>query len=132
MDAALVISVCNWIMAELIRVFHKTSIHEAQTIVDALSELRIPLIWQADDVKRVLDTTLNLRSQVLLLTATSPGRVHAEELLRWCDYKDRKYFFKLLRQLHSKRLIEYRADETLEILPPGSQIVSQLIAAKAK
>src|SRR6266851_1018203 len=36
MDATFVISSCNWVMAELVRVYHDLSTNEAQEIVDTL------------------------------------------------------------------------------------------------
>src|SRR5437764_12257932 len=54
MDALMSLSACNWIMAELVRVFHNLSIEDAQQLVDALAERRIPLVWQRGAMKRVL------------------------------------------------------------------------------
>ena len=45
MDATFVVSASNWILAELVRVFHNLSIEEAQQLVDAIAERRVPLIW---------------------------------------------------------------------------------------
>jgi hypothetical protein len=132
MDATLVISMCNWIMAELVRVFHNVSITEAQSLVDTLVELRIPLIWHGADIKRVLDPNLSLRDQMLLLIATSGGVISVEALWTWCEYENKKYFLKLLRKLHSARFIELSNNEgSVQILPPGSKYVSQRIAKQA-
>ena|SRR5215831_1318490 len=46
MDATFVLSSCNWIMAELVRVYHNLSTEEAQRLADTLVERRIPLIWR--------------------------------------------------------------------------------------
>ena len=52
-DATLVVATCNWIMAELVRVFEELPISEAQTLVDRLVEYTCPIIWQNDEVKRI-------------------------------------------------------------------------------
>jgi hypothetical protein len=131
MDAMLVISTCNWIMAELVRVFHGLTIEEAQSLVDSLSERRVPLVWRGENVKRVLDTALNLKDQILVLVASSASKTSAQALQNWTDYKNRTYFTKTLRDLHSKRLIEFsEANKTVEILPPGSKHVSELLAKR--
>jgi hypothetical protein len=75
MDATLVLTSCNWVMSELVRVYHNLQPKEAQSLVDSLVERRIPLIWEGDDVRRVLDPNMKLRSQVLLLLSTSIGKV---------------------------------------------------------
>jgi hypothetical protein len=131
MDATVVMSMCNWIMAELVRVFHQLSTEEAQAIVDSLAERRIPLIWQNGQMKRVLDPKIPLRGQILLLTASSPGPVRVDDLLTWCDYKNKPYFLKILKRLHAERKIElFKERGTVEILPPGTEAASNYISSR--
>ena len=99
MDATVVLSMCNWIMAELVRVLHTLTTSEAQSIVESLAERRIPLIWQSGDLKRVLDPSVSFSDQILVLIASSTGSVGTEELLEWIECKDRAYFKRLLRKL---------------------------------
>src|SRR5260370_40273645 len=51
MDAGAVVSLCNWVMGELVRVFHGLTVTDAQKVVDALVEVRIPVIWSDGAVK---------------------------------------------------------------------------------
>ncbi len=133
MDALAVLSMCNWVMAELIRVFHSVSVDDAQALVDDLVERRVPLVWKGEDVKRVLDPSMVLKDQVLLLLASTTGKVAVADLLKWTDTKNKRYFLKLLRQLHKKRQVEPCADEaTTHLLPPGSAIVEELVAERVK
>jgi hypothetical protein len=130
MDANAVLSLASWIMAELIRVFHGLKIEEAQRAVNAIAELRTPLVWTDGDVRRIIDTSLTLKQQILLLTGTSPTQVQVTDLLRWTEYKDTGYFMRLLRKMHKERLLELSQKETLvQILPPGSK---QLVTTLAK
>jgi hypothetical protein len=122
MDAVFVLSNCNWIMAELIRVYHGLSTVEAQRLVDALVERRVPLIWEGEDVRRVLNPKLSLQDQVLLLVSTAPAeQLSTADLIDWTGTKNKAYFRTLLRKLHQKRLIEFSSDGSrVQILPPGS------------
>jgi hypothetical protein len=134
MDAIAVLSMSNWIMAELIRVFHSTTTDEAQALVDNLVERRVPLVWQSGDVKRVLDPKMPLPHQALVLLASTSGHVKVADLVKWTDTKTTKegYFLRMLRQLHSKRQIEPSSNDTMaEILPPGSQAVDAVMAVVA-
>jgi hypothetical protein len=129
MDANAVLSLASWIMAELIRVFHGLKTDEAQRAVDAIAERRTPLIWSDGDVRRILDTALPLKQQILLLTATSASEVQVKDLLRWTEYKDPGYFMRLLRKMHKDRLLELSQKESLvQILPPGSSEVEATLA----
>ena len=51
MDATLVMAVCDWVMAELIRLYHECSADEAQNIVDRLVKRSIPIIYDRDGIK---------------------------------------------------------------------------------
>jgi hypothetical protein len=67
MDALFALSSCNWVMAELVRVYHSLSVAEAQRLVDSLVERRIPLVWESGDIRRVLDPSMTVRDQILVL-----------------------------------------------------------------
>ncbi len=70
MDSRIVVSMCGWILAEMIRVLHGLSILEAQKVVDFISERKIPLVWEKGGVKRVLDPKIGISDQVILLVAS--------------------------------------------------------------
>ena len=132
MDALLVVSMCNWIMAELVRVFHSMSVDNAQALADILVERRVPLVWQDTDIKRVLNPKMPIKQQVLLLLASATGKCSVADLQKWTDSKSvehKKYFTRSIRALHAGRLVELSADETVaQILPPGGNAVTDLIA----
>lgn len=131
MDATAVVSMSSWVMGELVRFFHNVSVQEAQETVDSLVERRIPLVWNIAGIKRVLDPTLSLKDQILLLISSSSSLVSTDNLFSWCDQKNRSYFIKTLRQLHKKRFLELSSDlKTVQILPPGSTYISQLISSR--
>jgi hypothetical protein len=128
MDATFVITSCNWVMGELVRVFHNLAPKEAQVLVDNLVERRIPLIWDGENIRRVLDPDIKLRPQILLLLATSKNVVSSADLLEWIGYGNTTYFKKLLRQMHGQRLVELSKDEgSVQILPPGSAEVAEIV-----
>ena len=113
--------------------YHNMQPKEAQSLVDSLVERRIPLIWEDDDVRRVLDPKLKLRSQVLLLLSTSTGKVATSDLLKWTGYRNRSYFEKLLRQMHGERLLELAIDKVqAQILPPGSAEAAEIMRMRSQ
>jgi hypothetical protein len=132
MDATFVVTSCNWIMAELVRVYHNVTTAEAQDVVDSLVERRIPLIWEGGDIRRVLVPSLTLKQQILVLLSTSIKEVATADLLRWTDYHDRKYFMRLLREMHRARLVELSVDGlAVQILPPGNAVAAEIVQSKA-
>lgn len=131
MDSVLVLGVANWIVAELIRVLHNLPIADAQKVVDLLVERRIPTVWQAGDIRRVLDTSLKLTDQMLLLIASSPLPVLTDDLFSWTGYDNRAYFNRALRDLHKSRFVELAVDKkSVQILPPGTKHVDRALMPK--
>lgn len=130
MDAVAVLSIANWVMAELVRVFHGLKLAEAQQLVDALAERRMPLVWEGSTgVRRVLDPKLALTDQVLLLLAGRPGPVPVADVIAWIE-TSKDYALKLLRRLHKQRKVELSSGEqAVEALPPGV-LVAEKIAGK--
>jgi hypothetical protein len=132
MDATFVVAICNWIMAELVRVFHDLNTAEAQALVDSLAERTIPVVWEGENVKRVLDTALSLRQQILVLAGISATPVAVRDLIHWTEYNNKAYFNKLLTTMHKERLIEFsRKESMVTLLPPGTKQLSLLTSSKS-
>lgn len=129
LDATAVQSMSSWILAELIRIFHNTSINEAQEIVDNLIERKTPLVWEVGEVRRVLNPSLKKGDQVLLLLHTRPGWVKEKDLFVWIEYSNLNMFKKsILSPFHSKRFIEYdKKTGLVKISPLGAKYVEDQI-----
>lgn len=128
MDSFAVVSMSGWILGELIRVFHNVSIAEAQKIVDFVTDRKIPLVWESGGMKRILNPSLSLKDQMILLIGSQSIKTKTKDLDTWIESKDKKYFLKTLRQLHKLRLINLSNQETeVEILPPGTQYMEKII-----
>lgn len=133
MDSVAVLSTANWIMAELVRVLHQLpAMEDAQAVVDTLAERRTPLVWQNGDLKRVLDPSMSIPDQILVLLASSAGTVTADDLLRWTECSTKTYLKKLLRQLHKARGIDFDGQsEQVTLLPPGVEQAERTLAKYA-
>lgn len=129
-DAATMVRLADWCLCELIRVVHTLSLEEAQAILDAIAERELPEVWSVLGKKRVLDPTLDFRSQTLLLLYSEVDTaVPAEDLFAWTEYSNTSVYRRdVLKKLHSQRLVEYdRETETVKISPTGIAKVEQEI-----
>lgn len=124
-DASLLVACADWVMAELFRIYYQCPLEEAQIIVDALVQRRLVLVHEIEDTKRVLLPTLSYKDQTLLLMASEfPNRVSEADLLAWIEPRDKSgYRRRVLRSLHSARMIEYEEPNWCGILPPGLRYV---------
>jgi hypothetical protein len=129
-DAMTIARMCDWLVCELVRVFHGMSLEEAQDIVDALAVRNTPEIWQVGGKKRVLKSGLDFKQKVLLLCHESAdSAILAEDLFDWVEYSNFSVFKrKVLIPLHRDRLIEYdRGSDAVTISPLGVREVEDNI-----
>jgi hypothetical protein len=122
--------VADWILCELIRVYHKMSLKEAQDLIDGLATRETPDIWEVGGKKRVLTPNLNAKDKTLVLLHTDPSSaILDDDLLSWIEYdKMSTYRRDVLRPLHAKRLIEFDEEAgTVRISPSGVREVEQRI-----
>jgi hypothetical protein len=129
MDATAVYGMASWTLAELVRIFHGISTKEAQETVDALVERKIGLVWEVEQIRRVLNPKMGKADQTLVLLYSKPSWVAEPDLVCWVEYSDANMFRKnILQDLHKKRLIEYDADHhRARISPLGSKHVEKQI-----
>lgn len=129
MDATAVYAMASWILAELVRIFHGISTKDAQETVDALVERKIGLVWEVEEIKRVLDPNMNKDDQTLVLLYSKPAWAREQDLVTWVEYSNATMFRRnILRVLHKARLIEYDARQhRARISPLGSKHVEQQI-----
>lgn len=109
MDATLVLHISQWVMAELVRLFHDLDVTDATAVVDGLVDRSVPVLWQVGDVTRVLQPGLSLEDQTLLLLyAEYQGQID-KQLAKDLEQDRPGNYRRVLDRLHKKRHIEYDA-----------------------
>ncbi len=129
MDAAFVVSSSQWLIAELIRVFHGVSTDVAARAVHVVVERTLPIVWDVNGVRRVLSPAMSMRDKALLLLYSASQPVQEYELVRWVEHSNATVFRKsVLVPAHRERLIEYdRAQRTVQLSPAGVRYVEERV-----
>lgn len=133
-DAATIVRVCDWVLCELIRVYHALSLEEAQALVDALSQREMPEVWEVGGKKRVLKPGLDYKQKTLLLLYTDPNNgVLAEDLFEWVEHSNFTVFKqRILRELHKSKFAEYDGENDIVYISPlGTKEVEEKLLDKA-
>lgn len=124
MDAELVLAMSKWIVAELVRLFHDTDVETATDVVDALVDRTLPVIWEVDGVKRILNTSLPLADQTLLLIYGEPSAVSDTDLAKYLEQDRLANYRRVLDRLHKARAIEWaKATGMVTLSPLGREDV---------
>jgi len=132
-DAATCMRAADWCVCELVRIYHKLPLEDAQALLDAISVRQVPSIWTIGGTRRVLNTSLSYPNQVLLLLhGIEESAVLEEDLLEWVEHpRVRDFRAKVLGPLHKKRLIEWDGTTgTVSISPLGVKHVEDIALKK--
>lgn len=128
MDATLVFSTAKWVLAEFVRLASGLRPEETQRMIHDIVERKLDLVWSDGETRRVLDTSLKTREQVLVLLLQNSPMTDLD-LQRAIEYSNRHKFRELLWRMHSERLIEYKgAGGQCQLLPPGEHRAEDLAA----
>ncbi|MFE5842252.1 hypothetical protein ACFQ7N_11450 [Streptomyces niveus] len=126
MDATFVLHTSQWIMAELVRIFHKTDIATAGEVVKNLTDRTVPAIWKVGDVTRILDPSIKLADGTLLLLYAELGSQADKKLAKNLEQENIGNYRRVLDRLHQARLIEYnRSTGDVHISPLGEKAVEE-------
>lgn len=118
-DSTYIVSTCDWILAEIIRLNSNLCPAKCQRLIDGLVEKKIPLIFDNGKVQRILDIQMSKKEQVLALLYHNSNVLSDTQLLEYIEYSNPSTFkSKILLDLHKQRLIEY-CDGKCELTPLG-------------
>jgi hypothetical protein len=126
MDATFVVSACDWILAEFIRLYHTGDPNEAQRIIDSIVEKKIPIIEEFGDNLKVLNPALPVPRKILLILYKKyPNYVSTSNLKQWIKTKSPYHITTALRQLDNAALV-HRNGENNTITQKGIKYVEKI------
>ena len=131
LDATLILSSIKWVLAELIRINSSYNLDETAKIVDRVIERSVEGVWEESDVTRILVDGLSIKEQIMFLLY-STKEIFDLKLLEIIEYKNEAYFKRILKKLHSERMIEYKSNGECVISPKGISYAEEIILEKIK
>lgn len=132
-DSLFVVTCCDWITVELIRLFYSTNLEKAQKMVEGLIQRRNPIVYVIDDFRRVLEPSLSFSDKVLvILNHEYPNKVIDRDLYKWTEHTNFSVFRStVLNPLHKDAKIHWKNAEC-QILPPGIKYVEEKVLSEKK
>ena len=128
MDATFVVSACDWIMAEFIRLYQTDDINEAQIIIDSIVERKVPIIEEFGDDLKVLNPNLTVADKILLILYKKyPKYVSTSDLKNWIKTKSAAHITTVLRQLDGDAKIHRKGKENV-ITKKGIEYVEKKLS----
>ncbi len=105
MDCYVVVTVANWVMEELTRLYLTNDEAAARALIESLSVKDIPLVEEIGEDRLVLNTGLSARIQLeILLYREYPERCNVRDLIRWLHNHSPENVRVTLRTMKQKNL----------------------------
>lgn len=129
MDANLVVGIAQWLMAELVRVFHSVTTQEAAATVEKLIDRRVPLLWRVGNRTRVLSATMSYRDKAFVILYATSSPIKARDLVMNVEYSNASVFRKkVLKPAHKAALIDFdQSTDEVCLSPLGVRYVEENI-----
>lgn len=123
-DATLIVSVLDWVLAELLRLWHNVSADEAHDIVEHLVSRQAPVIEDFGGFLKVLDPDLSAGDHLLvLLYQRGPKGASIEELRQWARPTMRRNLARTLDRLEHALAYVHSTREKVLITARGIRYV---------
>jgi hypothetical protein len=127
-DAYFVIALCDWVLAELIRLTFSCSLVEAQAMVDNLVERKVPIIQDFAGFQKILRTDLSIPDRIMVLAYKNGANgVRIDDLEKWLKPVKPGPIGVAVLRLDRKAFV-HRGDDNCFITPLGIRYVEQNIS----
>lgn len=129
-DATYVISACDWVMAELIRLYHTNEEKEIQKIINSIVDRKVPILEEFGEDIKILDPSLSVPDKILItLYKKHPNPVSTDELKKWIKTKSSTHINTALKRLDDNGFI-YRKNKENTITIKGIAYVEDKFKEK--
>lgn len=133
MDSTYVVTACDWILAECVRIYYADDLKTVKNIIKSIIETKIPIIEEFGEDLLVLEpnpTSLSVSSKILLiLYHKHPDRMSIQNIKKWIKTRSKSHIMTALKQLEEKTNIFRRGNE-IYITKRGIMYIENKILAK--
>jgi hypothetical protein len=128
-DAHFVMGVCDWVLAELIRLTFNCPLTEAQSIVDNLVERRIPIVQDIGGFPKILRTDLSIPDKIMALAYVKGAQgMEIKELQKWLKPAKPSAIMVAVLRLDRDRAFLHRSVDRCVITLSGNTYVEENIS----
>lgn len=132
MDAVTVLAMSKWLVAEVIRLLHSVDIDEAQALADAVVDRQLPLVWEVNGARRVLDPGMTMKEKTFVLLYGQAEDVSLDDLFEWVEHSNKSVYKRdVLRPAHKSKHLEFdEARGRVTLSPTGAELVETNILSR--
>lgn len=125
-DSNLVVAILDWVLAELVRIYHNVTADEAYTLITELVTRTAPAIENFDGFLKVLNPNLRAGEHCLvLLYHCDQGGATRRELNQWARPGMRRNLQRTLDRLEHQLAFVHRCEDRYRITSAGKREVER-------
>jgi len=109
-DSGLVVHILDWVMTELVRLYHNVPAAEAQKIIEDIVKKEVPAIQVIDGFPRLLKDVPGTDHILLLLYREGAGGIDRSTFLTWLPTVHRRNFATSIGRLDQRHHIHQSGD----------------------
>ncbi len=129
-DATYVISACDWVMAELIRLYHTNEEKEIEKIINSMVDKSVPILEEFGEDLKILDPSLSVPERILIILYKKyPNSISTDELKKWIKTKTSTHINTALKRLDDNGFV-YRKNKENTITIKGIAYVEDKFKEK--
>jgi hypothetical protein len=128
-DAHFVVGVCDWVLAELVRLTFNCRLVEAQAMVDNLVERKIPIVQDFNGFPKILRTDLSIPDRIMALAYVGGANgVDVKEMQKWLKPAKSSAILVALLRLDRDKAFLHRNGERCFITMSGLRYAEENIS----
>ena len=104
-DSGLVVHILDWVMTELVRLYHNVPAAEAQKIIEDIVKKEVPAIQVIDGFPRLLKDVPGTDHILLLLYREGAGGVESATLQDWLPTAHKRNFGRNVKSLDKRHYV---------------------------
>lgn len=101
-DSGLVIHILDWVMTELVRLYHNVPTAEAQKIIEDIVKKEVPAVQVIDGFPRLLKDVAGTHHMLLLLYREGAAGMEASQLRAWLPDNHRRNYARNVKTLDER------------------------------
>jgi hypothetical protein len=125
-DSEYVISTCDWILAEFLRLFHDDNVKEISVIVNSLVEKKLPIIEEFEEDVIVLSDISKKDQCLVILYHHHPKMVTTRNLSKWTNSSSQLVYKNIKKAVNDKWV--YKKDNKCTLTKLGIKKVEEIIS----
>jgi len=129
-DATYVIFSCDWVLSELLRLYHSDDVSVIQELIDSIVDRKFPLIEEFGSDLKILNPDMSVKNKIIaVLYKSYPNFVPTGSLKKWIKTRSKTHIPTVLKNLDENSFV-YRDRMRNKLTRKGIKYVEEELSTE--